>query len=199
MSSLDADKRFRDLYDRYYRAVVAYLMRFGFSREDARDLAQDVFLRVYQHWDEYRGESEWTYLKTIALRIALNEIRRRMAIARNAKEVSLEERPWLAESIPSPSQTPIDGALADRQQLAWRRRWLRDAISELPEGTRRCVEFWLAGNKYHEIMKILNITMDAVKSRLHDARKRLTVLLAEKQEGIEWPDGFGEDDHDQEK
>ena len=56
------DDPFGGLY-KYYDRVVAYLMAFGFSRDDARDLAQDVFVRVIESMSTFRGEAKWTFLE----------------------------------------------------------------------------------------------------------------------------------------
>ena len=58
MTARHQDERFSDLYDRYYRRVVAFLVRFGVAPDDASDLAQDVFVRVYEHMDDYRGDAQ---------------------------------------------------------------------------------------------------------------------------------------------
>ena len=49
--------RFKRLYDKYYPSVFSFFIRrFRFSREEAQDLAQDVFLRVYEFGDDFHAE-----------------------------------------------------------------------------------------------------------------------------------------------
>lgn len=181
-SSAEKDERFRYLYGKYYRSVIGFLVRFGFIRDEARDLAQDVFVRLYEHMKEYRGEAEWRFLEVTARNLALNRVRERGALKRRGATVALEE---IAETAgPAPA---LDVELAARQEAARLHERLHGAIAELPEGTRNCLLLRLQDCSYIEIQGILGITMDAVKSRLRDARLRLKALLAAEPEGIAWP------------
>src|SRR5690242_10334485 len=84
------DERLEQLL-RYYPGLCRYFVRMGFPKEDARDLAQEVFVRVYDHLDAYRGESKWNYLATTARRLALNTLRSNDAAKRSAPEFSLND------------------------------------------------------------------------------------------------------------
>jgi len=181
-SSAEKDERFRYLYEKYYRSVVGFLVRFGFMRDEARDLAQDVFVRLYEHMKNYRGEAEWRFLEVTARNLALNRVRERGALKRRGTTVPLEAVAETAGPAPAP-----DVELAARQEAERLHDKLRKAIAQLPDGTRSCLLLWLRECSYTEIQGILGITMDAVKSRLHDARLRLKALLAEEPSGIAWP------------
>jgi DNA-directed RNA polymerase specialized sigma24 family protein len=50
---------------------------------------------------------------------------------------------------------------------------LHDAIAVLPEGQRHAVELWLDGFQYADIAQVLRVSVDAVKSRLRDAKRQL--------------------------
>jgi RNA polymerase sigma-70 factor (ECF subfamily) len=162
---------FQLLYERYLRRVVWFIGQHGFSREDSRDLAQVVFLRVFEHMDEYRRESEWTYLATTAHHVALNEIRRREAVKRDGEHVSLEdavEAPQLRAEAPD---------YAENEQHVLRRLELYAAIDGLPRSLREPLLLWVVPKSYKEIQCALHLTEDAVKSRLQEARNRLISLL----------------------
>ena len=58
-----------------------------------------------------------------------------------------------------------------------RRNSLYEAAAELPEGQKQCLGLWLGGFKYDEVAAVLGLTVDAVKSRLRDAKKQLRVRL----------------------
>jgi DNA-directed RNA polymerase specialized sigma24 family protein len=60
-----------------------------------------------------------------------------------------------------------------------RSKHLRDAITGLPTGSRECIQLWLNEFTYDEIAKFLKITVDAVKSRLRDAKKILRARLGD--------------------
>jgi RNA polymerase sigma-70 factor (ECF subfamily) len=167
---------------------------YRFSRDKARELAQDTFLRVYQSMDRYRGEAEWAFLKITASRVALNEFRRLATQSRNGLQVAIEEHPQLSDPEASPEED-----LVNREEAERRKRWLHDSIEVLPDTQRECLLLSLSGLKYDEIQKALRISLDAVKTRLHKARKRLEAQRVEELEGIDWPAASGEDDHDQEE
>src|SRR4029079_10437444 len=123
---------FESVYQRFYPRVVAYLSRsFHLSYDDASDLAQDVFIRVYDSVDRYQGESSWTYLAQVAKLVALNRIRAQNALKRNASAVVID-----AEAARLVSG--IHATAAPDEQIATRElsEQLRLAIDALPAATR---------------------------------------------------------------
>lgn len=186
----DDDSRFQELYRRYYRSVVAFFTRQGFSLEEARDLAQDTFVRVYRGMETYRGEGAWSFIQTTARRIALNEIRSRMTQRRSAKLTPLEEPltqtiskdPWTG----APPHTP-ETELVEQEEDVRRRERLQQAIVNLPERLRGCLLLRLQGLSYREITVALRLSMDTVKTRLNEARNRLREQLGEEPDGLVWP------------
>jgi RNA polymerase sigma-70 factor (ECF subfamily) len=161
------DDRFRSLYQRFYLRIVRFFVRsFHLSEDDARDLAQDTFLRFYKAMDEYRGDAEWAFLETTARNVAYNRIRSQNAAKRRGQHVDVED-----PAAGVPSTPPLD--YAKQQEEAIRRRQLRDAIAELPPGQRQCIELQLDGFSYEETGRFLRISDDAVKSRIRDAKRGL--------------------------
>ena len=80
-----------DLFNRYYRPVVAFFQHKGFSTEESRDLAQETFLRVYRYRERFRGESSAvTWLFQIAANLYKNQLRSLAAQKRDAEEVPLD-------------------------------------------------------------------------------------------------------------
>src|SRR3954451_2487785 len=168
------DERFETLYRKYYGRVYRFFLRFRVADDQAQDLAQECFERIYKTFAQYRGEAEWSFIETTARRVLLNWVRARKTAKRNAKIEELDH-PDFNGDPPAP-----DGPdLASRQEDELRRARLRAAIDELPEGQRQCIELWLGDAKYDGIAKILGITVDAVKSRLRDARRALRTRLGE--------------------
>jgi RNA polymerase sigma factor (sigma-70 family) len=155
----------KDLCERYYRAVVKFFLDFGFPLEDARDLAQEVFFRVCKSVKDYRGEAGWAYLKKTAVRTALNEVRRRRTEKRSGLEVSLDGDPTMADFLANDSLSP-EGELLIREKL-------RMALAELPDTIQPCLQLRMKERSYREIKDELGLSMDAVKGRLNEARKRL--------------------------
>jgi RNA polymerase sigma factor (sigma-70 family) len=165
----DRDERFKSLYQRYYHRIVRFYVRaFRVSEEDAQELTQDAFVRLYEAMDEYRGDAEWAYLEQIARRVGYNRIRAHATGKRNADTVAIDD-PNFNHEPPAPEGPD----LAERQQTEIRTRQLHDAIAQLPAGQRQCILLWLKDYSYEEIATALRITDDAVKSRIRDARKLL--------------------------
>jgi len=168
------EERFKFLYQKYYRRVVRfYLQAFRLSEEDAEELAQEAFLRFYEAMDEYRGDAEWAFFETIARNVAFNKIRSQKTKKRSAKLVDLDNDHF--SKLPAPGEPD----LADRQHDELQRRRLRDAIAQLPQGQRETIQLWLDQFKYDEIAKVLQVSVDAVKSRLRDAKKTLRDRLGD--------------------
>jgi len=173
--TVNSDDRVHDLYVRYYRRVVSYFVKsFRFSQEDARDLAQDVFMRVHIARDQYRDEAETGYIMTAAKRVGLNKLRANRTQSRGAPVQSLDD------VVKPPATGP-------RQERDLQLSQLEAAITRLRHGQRVCLLLYRDGFHYTEIAATLGITVDAVKSRLKDTRHALRRMLTEDPAGIEWP------------
>ena len=184
--------RFRDLFERYYEAVNCYFVHLGFSPEESRDLAQDTFLRAYRGLGGFRGAARFrTWLFTIARNVGSNAIRAQETMKRGGREVILDDLQTEAhpgsvdsevespedrgESVPSSAKpSPLEGLLSEEQS-----RLLREALDSLPPRMRRSV-FLRYGQdlKYREIADLLQVSIDTVKSQLHQARQRLAPILS---------------------
>lgn len=172
------DEQFREFYGRYYVRLLRYFRRtFQVSESDALDLAQDTFLRFYRSIGEYRGEAEWALLETIARHVGYNRIRSQLTQKRVAAEESLESSleaaalpgdPATGDEFKSPELRVVE-----REAAVDLKRRLREAIASLPVGQRACLALWLDDLSYEEIASTLRISLDAVKSRIRDARKEL--------------------------
>ena len=147
------------------------------DREEALDLSQDVFLRVFSTIHRFRGQSS---LRTWIYRIAVNQARNRHRFWRRrhrADQVSLDRTRGDARRLPDvvTSATP-DGVLAQKE-LAVR---LHDALDHLPFDQRTAIVLReIDGLSYEEIAFSLGVAIGTVKSRLTRARKTLREELGE--------------------
>src|SRR5262245_1865828 len=75
----ELEERFEALFRRHHKRAVACIAQMGFLREEARQLAQDAFIRVYHSMEQekFRGglQEEWAFVWTTARNVALNAIR----------------------------------------------------------------------------------------------------------------------------
>jgi RNA polymerase sigma-70 factor (ECF subfamily) len=165
-------EQFERLYRRYFQRTVGFIMSFGVSKEDARDLAQETFVRVYLSMDKYRREAEWAYIQTIARRLTLNKFRDDAARKRDASlTVSADDE---LANVPDKTPSPEDLAVA-HESLAQ----AHTGVQELPKTKQDCVLLALGGHSYAEIAAILGISVGMVKSRLHEARQDLKLKRIE--------------------
>jgi RNA polymerase sigma-70 factor, ECF subfamily len=182
-TSFGSDKEFGQVFLQYYRPVLYVVRRHGFSEEDARELTQETFLRVYKGWREFRGEAQLsTWIFQIARNIALNEIRSRTTLKRDAPEVSLEEvygpdgerGGGIIRAQEGTGINPLEVALAAEKSRA-----LRGALEELPPQMKRCVRLRIDRDlKYREIGELMSISIDTVKAHLFQARQILREKLS---------------------
>jgi RNA polymerase sigma-70 factor (ECF subfamily) len=169
------DDRFETIYRKHYARVWRYYRACRVSDDEAHDLAQDAFKRLYERMDQIRGVNEWPFLESITKTILFNWIRAAKTAKRRAVVVAIDDPDFVYEPAAPPQPD-----YADLEEEALRRKRLRDAVGELSEGQRACLRLQMQGFEYKEIAKILGITMDAVKSRLRDAKKHLRERLGGK-------------------
>jgi RNA polymerase sigma-70 factor, ECF subfamily len=169
------EEQFEELF-RYYPAVVKLLLKLDFELEDARDLAQEVFTRVYERMDAYRGESKLAFLQTVARRLAYNSLRDRHARKRAGAHVSADESLEIEDERADTALEQLE-----RQEALQR---LRSAVERLPPKEQAAIRFQLSELPLDSIAATLGVTVSALKSRLHTARKRLRDLLGEEPEGL---------------
>ncbi len=149
------------LISRWDRRIFNYLLRLVKDREDARDLAQDVFLKAYQNLNKLEDPSRfspWLY------RIAHNEAY--SLLRKNRPETEMgEER---AQSLPGRRMLPIEVGLA-----------VSTAMARLTEDQRETVVLKIyEGFKFEEMAEILACPVSTIKSRLYTALDLLKESLA---------------------
>src|SRR5579883_2053807 len=125
---------FELLLNRYRLPLVSYFVRMVRDRALAEDLAQEVFLRVYQARQRYQPEARFTtWLYRIATNLALNALRDRKSDDAPALEEDGEGVPRVARTADSRPTAEEQLMLSDRERL------IREAIESLPEKQRAAV------------------------------------------------------------
>ncbi|HEX7193178.1 MAG TPA: sigma-70 family RNA polymerase sigma factor [Thermoanaerobaculia bacterium] len=167
--------RFEETYRKYYGRVLRYYRSCRIADDEASDLAQDTFKRLWERWSTIRGEDPWPFLKQIARSILLNYIRASRTQKRTAPLVDIDD-PELFIDPPAPPEQTYE----DREDEQLRREALYRAFRELTKGQQDCLRLQIQDFSYDEIQKTLGITPDAVKSRIRDAKRSLRERLGEK-------------------
>ena len=150
---------------RWQQPLRVYLMRHALSVDDALDLAQETFVRVYRHRDRFdptRRFSTWLF------QIALNLLRDQGRRARRRPTSALE-------TMDEPSTDHSPQADAEEREIA---AAVRDAITQLPAALREVVILFEYEHQSHqEIAHIVGATPKAVETRLRRARQQLRSSL----------------------
>jgi RNA polymerase sigma-70 factor (ECF subfamily) len=161
---------FEALYDRYAREVFVLAVHLV-GRNDADEIVQEVFLRLWQRagqFDPSRG-SFAAWFMTIARHRVFDELKRR----RNAVVVA-EAVDDLLESIPDPG-----ASLDERASLAERRRAVLAAVRQLPDEQRRALVLaYFGGLSQSAIADSLDVPLGTVKKRLRLAVDKLRASLS---------------------
>ncbi|MDJ0840673.1 MAG: RNA polymerase sigma factor [Acidobacteriota bacterium] len=168
---MNTPEGFEERYKKYFPSVLSFFLNRGFAREEAGELAQDVFLRAYEARDQFREEAAFrTWLQTIVVSTWKNKIRQLHTAKREGQTYSLDDQ----EQPPAaPAQNQLD-QLIDKEHSSR----LRQAVDRLPPRMRQCLVLRLGqGMKYKDIAETLNISVDTVKSQLSQGRQRLAEML----------------------
>jgi RNA polymerase sigma-70 factor (ECF subfamily) len=160
---------FEEVYRRHADMVFGLALRLSGEREEAADLAQETFLRVYRHLGRFAGRSS---LKTWIYRITVNccrsKLRRR---SRRRLERPLDSLAEVADSRSGPEERAVGHDLGRR---------LAAALAQLPLIFREAVLLRdVQGLSYGEIGEVLGVRIGTVRSRIARGRERLRCLLEE--------------------
>lgn len=156
-----------EIATRYGRTVYTIAYRLTGDPDEAQDLAQDVFVRVYRNLDKYQPGTFEGWLYRITKNLFLDRIRRRRRIL--METLPTEEWKQPEESAPGPAAQLEAGLLRGDIELA---------ILELPPDFRAAVVLCdVQGLTYEEIADITGWPIGTVRSRIHRGRKQLRDAL----------------------
>jgi RNA polymerase sigma-70 factor, ECF subfamily len=169
------DAALNDLMERHATPVFHFLCRMVGNEDDANDLAQETFVRVFRARASFRpGEKFSTWLFTIAANLARNHFRWRSRHPNVSLEAETgETEQALGSTLPAADPAPNEQALATERAAA-----VRTAVGKLPEDMREAIALceW-EELSVAEAAAILQTTPKAVESRLYRARQRLRETL----------------------
>ena len=153
------------LVERYQGYVFTLVLRMIKSREDAEEVAQDVFIKAYRALADFRGESKFsTWLYTITNTTCITFLRKKKLDVHSLDNERVFE---MAESKDS-------GFRANLIEQKSRVQMVNEAIAMLnPDDSEIITLFYKAEQNLEEIARILRIEVNTAKVRLHRARGRL--------------------------
>ena len=173
----DAAGAFEALVERYQDRLVGILYHLVGSQEEAEDLAQDVFLRVYRSRKGYRPRAKFsTWLFTIANNLAVNHLRtrgRRPKAAPGNTVGATSVMTSVAQQVPS-----REASASSQMRQIELSEIVQNALSVLGEDQRMAVLLnKFEGMSYAEIGEVMNRSPAAIKSLLARARNELRERL----------------------
>ena len=172
------DDAFEEIVSRYRNPITNYLYRFLNDYEEAVDLAQETFVRVYFALDRYHtGFAFSTYIYRIATNLAISEIRKRKrrSLLSLTGLFQSEDEPQTEFQPPDTRPGPDENLIGDESD-----RVIATAITTLPTKYRVPIVLRdIEGLSYDEIASIMGVGLGTTKSRISRARG----LLKEKLKG----------------
>lgn len=172
----DAFERLVGMYD---QSVLRLAMNLLGSREDARDVYQEAFLRVYRNLHKFRFDCSFhTWLYRIVTNVCLDQLRRRKV---RKEESAVVETP--DGSIDRMDTFEEDGAEANPERVMWNRQLharIETALGGLTARERMVFELrHYQGLRLRNIGEILGTTEEAAKNCLFRATQKLRVVLGD--------------------
>ena len=165
------EELFRSIVAEHQEMVINTCYRFVFNREDAEDLAQDVFVEVFRSLERFREEAKLsTWIYRIAVTKSLDHLRhlKRQKRFSSLKRMIGVEDPSAEIAAPH-TENPAEAYAGNERAIV-----LQNALNSLPDNQKSA--FLLSkqdGFSNQEIADILNTSVSAVESLVHRAKKNL--------------------------
>ena len=156
---------YAELVNRYQAYVFTLVLRMIKTREDAEEVAQDVFIKAYRSLADFRGESKFsTWLYTIANTTSITFLRKK----------KLDVHSLDNEKVFEVADSKDSGFRANLVEQKSRVNMVNEAIAMLSTDDAEIITlFYKAEQNLEEIARILRLETNTVKVRLHRARARL--------------------------
>lgn len=160
---------FADIYNEHSRAIYYLALRFLGDPQKAEDATHDVFLKAYRKIDSFRGESSW---RTWLYRITINHCRNLQQSWNDRHMFSnADEAVW--DNAPAKTDSPF--RVLETKELGQRIQKALDGLS----AEYRLLLLLVADEQlsYEQVGALTDQTPDAVRGKLHRARKAFAVLF----------------------
>jgi RNA polymerase sigma-70 factor (ECF subfamily) len=172
LPTLDGDPvpTWDEIATRYGRTIYTMAYRLTGDPEEAKDLSQDVFVRVYRNLDKYEPGTFEGWLYRITKNLFLDRVRRK----RRIRMEPLPDEEWKQPEDLAPGP-------ADQLETGVLRGDIEIALTELPPAFRTAVVMCdVQGLSYEEIADSTGWPLGTVRSRIHRGRKLLRKVLSER-------------------
>lgn len=170
------------LMARHAEKLFHYLIRSLQNEEDAADLAQETFVRVYQNRAKFNASQKFaTWLYAIASNLVRDRYRWRSRHPQISLDAEVgESETTLKDHLPAGDESPDQGLQTEERAQA-----VRKAVAALPEELRQPLILAIYQDKSQaEIAAILKCSVKAVETRIYRAKQQLRTRLAESVQAL---------------
>lgn len=181
MSSVDSDmevisrilkgdqQAYAELVGRYQHFVFTLALKYCQNREDAEEVAQDIFIKVYRSLADFKGGSKFsTWLYTITYNTSVTFLRKKKL---NTQSIDDENTFMQLES----RESSFAANLVEQKTRVNR---VNEAIAQLPPDDAQIITLFYKGDQtLEEIGTVMGMEANTIKVRLHRARHKLKVKL----------------------
>lgn len=161
-------KAYGQLVDRYKDLVYTLALRMLKHREEAEEVAQDTFIKVFKSIDKFKGDSKFsTWIYKVTYNTCLDNIKKNK---KHLKDVAIDEYTFnKLDTI----DNALDNIIKEEKSVL-----IKNCINKLPEDSSALLTlFYFEELSLDEISKIINVEANTVKVKLFRARKKLAVIL----------------------
>jgi len=159
----------------FERRLYALAMRLTGNPDESAEMVQETFIRAYKSWKRFRKESQ-TYTWLYRIMMNLNKDRLTKTARQKEREISIETIP---EGEKRSGLLSYEIRAEEHVESEELQSQLQEAIDALPVGYKECLVLReVEGLTYQEIAEVMQITEEAVRSRLARARQQLRQRLA---------------------
>jgi RNA polymerase sigma-70 factor (ECF subfamily) len=157
---------FTMIVSKYGKMVFTIVHKIVENREDAEDITQEIFIKVFKSLERFREESEFsTWLYRIAYNTAISELRKKKLFYVSAEDSLLVDNSSFTDE-------------KDEQEIEIKLQYLEEALKKLPPDEIFLLTLhYMDGQSIENISKISNLSVSNVKVKLHRIRRKLAVEI----------------------
>lgn len=161
-------RAYAQLVDRYKNLVYTLALRMLKHKEEAEEVAQDTFIKVFKSLDKFKGDSKFsTWIYRVAYNTCLDNIKKNK---KHLNNVAIDD--YTFNKLDT-----VDNAL-DNIINEEKSALIKNCINKLPEDSSALLTlFYFEELSLDEISKIINVEANTVKVKLYRARKKLAIIL----------------------
>lgn len=175
IQSKDDRSAFDELAERYRDNVMQYVYQWTKNIEDAEDITQECFIKIFRYRDKYNsdkaGFSTWMWT------IVNNTIKTHHRLQKETEEIEFNET---REVEKYPEEEFEEDDYEDRDEVRFKWEQVQKAMEHLEEEYKQCILLrYMEELEYDKIAEILGIPVGTVKSRISRGRERLRKIILE--------------------